>query len=128
MTISSFSNSKKRPAELRAAGRATLLDIRGVHIICRCHFKENTDLIPLLEEMSLLDGRDAEGEVVVKEQFLCREPEERLFYLGRWYEGLYLRVGASEEDLRQFDEFQKLIDGLGQLARCQRPSGIFSAA
>lgn len=74
-------------------------------------FKENTDLIPLLEEMSLLDGRDAEGEVVVKEQFLCREPEERLFYLGRWYEGLYLRVGASEEDLRQFDAFQKLIDG-----------------
>ena len=60
--------------------------------------------------MSLLDGRDADGEVVVKEQFLCREPEERVFYKGRWYEGLYLKVGASEEDKRQFAEFQKQID------------------
>src|SRR5512140_2282111 len=41
-------------------------------------FKENTELIGLLEEMSLLEGRDAQGELVVKEQFLCREPEERI--------------------------------------------------
>ncbi len=73
-------------------------------------FQENTELISLLDEMSLLEGRDAHGEVVVKEQFLCREPEERLFYKGRWYEGLYLRTGASEEDLRQFSAFQTHID------------------
>jgi len=74
-------------------------------------FKENVELIEFLDEMSLLDGRDAAGEVVVKEQFLCREPEERVYYKGRWYEGLYLGVGASEEDKRQLAEFQKLIDG-----------------
>lgn len=73
-------------------------------------FKENSELIDLLDEMSLLDGRDANGEIVVKEQFLCREPEERVFYKGRWYEGLYLNVGASEEDKLQFAEFQKQID------------------
>jgi hypothetical protein len=73
-------------------------------------FKENVELIELLDEMSLLDGRDREGEPIAKEQFLCREPEERLFYKGRWYEGLFLNVGASDEDKRQYAEFQKQID------------------
>lgn len=73
-------------------------------------FKENIELIELLDEMSLVDGRDDSGELIVKEQFLCREPEERLFYKGRWYDGLYLHVGESDEDKRQFAEFQKKID------------------
>ncbi len=73
-------------------------------------FQENTDLIELLEEMALLDGRTADGEILVKEQFLCREPEERVFYKGRWYEGLYLGVGASDEDKVQFAEFHRQID------------------
>ena len=73
-------------------------------------FQENTELISLLDEMSLIDGRGREGEVLIKEQFLCREPEERLFYKGRWYEGLYLNAGSSEEDKRQYAEFQKHID------------------
>lgn len=73
-------------------------------------FSENVELISLLDEMSLLEGRDAAGEVVVKEQFLCREPEERVFYKGRWYDGLYLSAGASDEDKRQLAEFQRQID------------------
>ena len=73
-------------------------------------FKENTELVSLLDEMSLLDGRDKDGELVVTEQFLCREPEERLFYKGRWYEGLYLNAGASEDDKRQYAEFQRQVD------------------
>src|SRR3954452_5962606 len=31
-------------------------------------FKENTELIGLLEEMALIDGRDSQGELFVKEQ------------------------------------------------------------
>lgn len=73
-------------------------------------FRENTELIELLDEMRLTEGRSAEGDVIIKEQFLCRQPEERVFYKGRWYEGLYLHVGESEEDVRQFNEFQKRID------------------
>ncbi len=73
-------------------------------------FKENVELIAFLDEISLTDGRDAAGEVVVKEQYLCREPEERIFYKGRWYEGLYLNVGASEDDKLQFAAFQKQLD------------------
>jgi protoporphyrinogen oxidase len=73
-------------------------------------FQENTELISLLDEMSLTDGRDQEGSVVVREQYLCREPEERVFYKGRWYEGLYLNVGASEQDKADYAEFQRQID------------------
>jgi len=73
-------------------------------------FKENEELIAFLDEMSLIDGRDANGELVIKEQYLCREPEERLFFKGRWYEGLYASVGATDEDKRQYDLFQKQVD------------------
>jgi protoporphyrinogen oxidase len=73
-------------------------------------FQENTELITLLDEMSLTEGRGPQGEVQIKEQFLCREPEERVFYKGRWYEGLYLNVGASEDDKRQYAEFQRQLD------------------
>ena len=67
--------------------------------------KENTALVSLLDEMGVLEGLDADGHPVVAEQFLCRDPEERVFYRGRWYEGLYLHAGASAEDLAQFDAF-----------------------
>jgi hypothetical protein len=73
-------------------------------------FKENAELIALLDEMNLTEGRNQNGEIIVAEQFLCREPEERVFYKGRWYEGLYLRAGANEDDLQQLSEFQKAID------------------
>jgi hypothetical protein len=72
-------------------------------------FQENIELISLLDEMSLLEGR-VSGEWHVKEQFLCREPEERVFYKGRWYDGLYMHAGESEEDKREFNEFLRTID------------------
>ena len=73
-------------------------------------FPENTELISLLDEMALLERGVTTDEWRVKEQFLCREPEERIFYKGRWYDGLYLHPGESDEDKRQFVEFQKRID------------------
>ena len=73
-------------------------------------FQENAELISLLGEMNLVEGKNERGEILIKEQFLCREPEDRVFYKGRWYEGLYLNVGASEDDKRQLGEFQKQVD------------------
>lgn len=72
--------------------------------------RENRALVTLLDELGLLEGADAEGEPVVGEQFLCRDPEERVFYRGRWYEGLYLHAGASEEDTRQLRLFNAEVD------------------
>ncbi|HYO76828.1 MAG TPA: FAD-dependent oxidoreductase [Thermoanaerobaculia bacterium] len=74
-------------------------------------------LTRLLGEMGVMDGE------VVAEQFLCRDPQERLFHRGRWYEGLYLEAGASHEDLRQLRAFEAEIarwaawrDGRGRRA------------
>lgn len=67
---------------------------------------ENRVLFELLDEMGVMEnGAPAE-------QHLCRDPQERLFYRGRWYEGLYLHAGASHEDLRQLRAFES------EIARC----------
>lgn len=72
--------------------------------------KENSALVGLLDEMGILEGRAGNGEPIVAEQFICRDPEERVFYRGRWYEGLYLHAGASAEDQRQLDKFNAEIN------------------
>ena len=71
--------------------------------------KENRDLVSLLDEMGILEGSDADGQPIVAEQYLCRDPEERIFYRGRWHEGLYLRAGASDDDLAQLEAFNQEI-------------------
>jgi hypothetical protein len=81
----------------------------GAHYI-PAPMKENTALISLLDEMGVLEGKDAEGEPIVAEQFLCRDPEERIFYKGRWYEGLYLHAGASADDEQQLQKFNEEIN------------------
>ncbi|MEW6208716.1 MAG: FAD-dependent oxidoreductase, partial [Acidobacteriota bacterium] len=88
--------------------------------------KENAALISLLDEMGILEGRDSGGEPIVAEQFLCREPEERIFYRGRWYEGLYLRAGASREDLAELETFNAEINRFAALrdARGRRAFAI----
>ncbi|MGD0088612.1 MAG: FAD-dependent oxidoreductase, partial [Planctomycetota bacterium] len=85
--------------------------------------KENAALVRLLKEMGVVEGADAHGEPVIGEQFLCRAPQERIAYKGRWYEGLYLHAGATAEDRRQFAAFQEEVghwvawrDGRGRRA------------
>jgi hypothetical protein len=81
----------------------------GAHYV-PAPLKENHSLITLLDEMGILEGTDQSGQPVVAEQFLCREPEERVFYKGRWYEGLYLHAGASEDDRAQLDAFNAEVN------------------
>jgi protoporphyrinogen oxidase len=38
---------------------------------------------------------------------LCAEPEERLFFRGLWYEGLYPRAGASRADREELSRFER---------------------
>ncbi len=73
-------------------------------------FEENTDLRELLFEMGLFESGGSLDASHIGEQYLCREPEERVFYKGRWYEGLYLHAGESEQDQQEFARFQKEID------------------
>ena len=73
-------------------------------------FKENRALVTLLDEMGLTEGRDAQDEPIIAEQYLCRDPEERVFFKGRWYEGLYLRAGERPEDKAQLAKFNDEIN------------------
>ncbi len=66
----------------------------------------NRALITLLEEVGAVTGRDAAGRPVYAEEMLCRDPQERVFYRGEWYEGLYPRLAATPEDLRQLAAFE----------------------
>jgi phytoene dehydrogenase-like protein len=63
----------------------------------------------LLRQMDVLQGTDETGAPTYLESALVQDPEERLFFRGQWYEGLYLRAGASEEDLTQLQRFNALM-------------------
>ncbi|MFK8114871.1 MAG: flavin monoamine oxidase family protein [Rubripirellula sp.] len=71
---------------------------------------ENEDLVQLLQEMQMLDQVLDDGTPIVKEQHLCRDPEERVFFQGSWHEGLYPFAGASDSDLEQLNDFRGEID------------------
>jgi phytoene dehydrogenase-like protein len=81
----------------------------GAHYI-PAPMKENRALVRVLDEMGIIEGTDDAGDPVIGEQYLCRDPEERVFYAGRWFEGLYLNAGATHDDLRQLHEFEAEID------------------
>ncbi len=70
----------------------------------------NSALVAWLEEIGLLEGRDAHGEPSPAEEAAVREPQERLFYRGVWYAGTYPYAGASPSDLRELRRFRALID------------------
>lgn len=67
----------------------------------------NPALEKLLAEVGALTGRNADGEPEWAEEMLCAEPEERLFFRGLWYEGLYPRAGASREDRAELSRFER---------------------
>ncbi len=67
---------------------------------------EARSVIELLQELGVLDG------LIPKEEFLCQEPQERLFVHGRWQEGLYPNLGASRDDLDQLEAFHREVDRL----------------
>ena len=77
-------------------------------------------LCELLRELDILRGFDAGGRAICREETLCRSPQERVFFKGRWYEGLYLRVAASAEDQRQFERFH---DEVGRWVKARSTDG-----
>jgi monoamine oxidase len=74
--------------------------------------REQRTLCELLEELGLIRGFDAAGRALADERHLLRAPSERVFSAGRWSEGLYPRDGASAEDLRQLERFERVVEEL----------------
>src|SRR5258707_5371966 len=67
---------------------------------------DNHPLIALLDEVGATSGRDGRGEPIYAEDVLCRDPQERVFFRGEWYEGLYPRAGATPSDLDELRAFE----------------------
>src|SRR5438128_1580572 len=67
---------------------------------------DNRALVALLDEVGAVADRDAQGRPVYAEDVLCRDPQERVFFRGEWYEGLYPRAGASPRDLEELRAFE----------------------
>lgn len=86
----------------------------GAHYIVAPQ-KEQTELIALLGEMGAIESTAADGTPVIDEALRCREPEERVYYRGRWYEGLYLDAGATADDRAQLARFRAAIDGFAAM-------------
>jgi phytoene dehydrogenase-like protein len=93
-----------------ASGRAeTTAYPWGAHYITT-PLAEHTDLVALLREMNALDLTVASPHPAGREELLVRELKERVFYKGYFYPGLYLRVGASPDDLAQLERFEALLE------------------
>ncbi len=87
--------------------------------------RQNRALLRLLGELDVLEGEDADGEPIVAEQFLVRDPEARMYHKGNWYvhDEPYLHAGATREDIRQHRAFFREVvnwvrwrDGRGRRA------------
>lgn len=78
---------------------------------------ESRAVSELLRELKVEIGRDRKGRPVYDERYVCFAPSERLFIHGRWQEGLYPKLGASGDDLRQLHGFE------AEMARLRRARG-----
>ena len=69
----------------------------------------NKDLIEFLIEMGVVQKVSNDGTPIVAEEYLCREPEERILVDGHWHEGLFPQAIANKDDLDQYAAFNEQI-------------------
>ena len=70
--------------------------------------KESRYVRELFEELGVIT-RYENGQPVYKEEYLCFDPQERLYHHGRWQEGLIPTIGTTDRDRSDFARFMELI-------------------
>ena len=73
----------------------------------------------LLEELEL--RQRMAGRWVYDERHLCHSPQDRLFFQGRWQEGLLPMEGVSSATLAQYGRISARIEQLGRATRFSVP-------
>ena len=71
--------------------------------------RESKAVVELLEELGVIEGYSASGTPIYREDYLCFDPQERLYMHGRWQEGLLPVVGATRKDLDEYNRFKDLM-------------------
>lgn len=69
----------------------------------------DTELISFLKECGVVTGFDANGLPIYNEEYLCFDPEERLFINGFWQDGLIPQTGISGTDKAEIEHFLALM-------------------
>jgi phytoene dehydrogenase-like protein len=69
----------------------------------------NHALVKLLTEMGVITGVGGDGEPLVGEEHRITEPEERVFYRGRWHEGLLPEAALTDQDREQMTRLREQI-------------------
>lgn len=64
----------------------------------------------LFEELGVITGYDASGLPIYNEYHICAYPQERLLINGQWQDGLIASLGASKEDIAEFNRFFFAMD------------------
>lgn len=72
--------------------------------------RDGGPVMRLLRELGAVVGVDDTGRPRFAEQMLIRDPDERVFYKGLWYEGLYLKAGATVQDLAELARFEQRMN------------------
>ena len=70
---------------------------------------DDVPLAALLDEMGLVEGVDPRGVLRIREPYLVRSPEERIFENGRFHEGERPLDGASRASRDAFARFDALV-------------------
>ena len=73
--------------------------------------RESTAVRELLAELGVLHGDARAARPVYDERHLCATPQERLYFAGRWQDGLLPQTGVSADERSQYRRFAELIEG-----------------
>ncbi|WP_206377131.1 FAD-dependent oxidoreductase [Sphingomonas sp. G-3-2-10] len=84
--------------------------------------KEAKALQHLLRQLGMITG-DREGAPVYDPEQLCADLQERIFWQGKWHEGLIPRTGLSTRDKADLAAFEKAMhDFTGQVGKDGKPA------
>jgi glycine/D-amino acid oxidase-like deaminating enzyme len=70
--------------------------------------RESRFVRELFEELGVITGY-ANGEPIYKDEYLCFDPQERLYIHGRWQEGLVPTLGTTDRDRDDFERFKHIV-------------------
>lgn len=67
--------------------------------------REARALIHMLEQLGMITGRDSTGAPVYDPFQLCADLQDRVYWQGRWHEGLVPSTGLSSQDVADISGF-----------------------
>ena len=117
--------------EDHAGGNSRGTRVGGVDCPMGAHYLpvpgDNASIVQdLLEELGL--RRRVAGRWEYDERHLCHSPQERLFFRGRWQDGLLPVQGVGDATLAQYRRFARRVEALSREAKFSIPVAAAGAA